>query len=354
MDTVIRKFEERDFDAVMRLVRECYGETAEPPEWWRWRHFEFDGEATTMFLAVCGTKIVGMRPLTLFDYYVQGRPVKGGLFSAVMVHPDHRRKGLFSKMVNACIEEAWRRGASFVNTMPNDTSYLGFIKLGWKDPGLRRLLVKPLDLGRLARKWVRPSWLGAILAIGHRGIDRLVSSRLGEPETLAQAVDHFDFTAEELSRQVGVRYKGLILHRPHSWLTWRYKSNPWNRYQRFEVRTHEGRLQGLAVTNQEVREDICVGYVVDLLGESSASRRLLIQGSLKSLRDQGAELAVSVVSTPELIRDFRSQGFLPVPHHISPKRFFTVYSLRADHVALFQEVGSIDRWYQTLGDWDGI
>jgi GNAT superfamily N-acetyltransferase len=354
MNIEIREFQPEDFANVMTLVQTCYGDAAPPPERWRWRHFEFDPKDSTMFVATHDNKIVGLRPMALFDYFLHGQPLKGALFSAVMVHPSYRRLGIFSRLVKACMEEAWRRGAAFINTMPNDISYRGFIKLGWQDPGDRTLYIRPINLKTLARQKIRPSWLGFSLGFITQGLVRLISPRPKQDRLTIVAVPAFDPEAGDLSRRIGVSYDGLILHRTHAWLTWRYKSNPWNKVERFEALSADGRVNGYAVTNMSIQWDIIVGYIVEILGETAEVRQALIEASIEHLRDQGAQICAAVMSPPELMADFRTQGFFRVPQRISPKKFHTVYQPHPDHTATFDAVRTINRWYQTLGDWDVI
>lgn len=354
MNIEIREAKPDEFAGIMALVQTCYGSAAEPPEWWRWRHFELDPKDSTMFVASHNNTIVGMRPMALFDYFLQGTQVRGALFSAVMVHPDYRRLGIFSRLVKACMDEAWRRGARFVNTMPNDISFLGFMKLGWRDPGERTLLVRPINLTGLGRQKVRPLWLGNVLGLMAQGFVRLIAPHPTQAPIAINTVPELSVEAGDLSRRIGVGYDGLILHRTHAWLTWRYKSNPWNCYARFEARSAEGTLVGFAVTNMGTQKGIAIGYIVDLLGETSEARQALIEASIARLRDQGAQISIAVMSSPALVADLRSQGFFPVPRRISPKKFYTVYQPHSNYEATFDSVASIDRWYQTLGDWDGI
>jgi GNAT superfamily N-acetyltransferase len=352
MNIEIREFQPEDFAGVMALDRTCYGEAAQPPERWKWRHFEFDPPNSTMFLALNEVKVVGMRPMAFFDYFLSGQPLKGALFSAVMVHPDCRRMGIFSRLVKACMEEAWRRGAAFINTMPNDISYRGFMKLQWQDPGDRTLYIRPLDLKTLARQQAPSAWLGLPVGIMGQGVVQLISPRPRQHRLTISVVPAFGPEAGDLSRRLGSSYDGLMLHRTHAWLSWRYKSTPWNDYTRFEARASAGNLTGYAVTNLHTQWGILTGYVVDLLGETAEVRQALIEAAVQHLRTQGAQIAATVISPPDLMADFRAQGFFRIPERLSPKKFHMVYQPHPEFTQTFQTVNSIDRWYQTLGDWD--
>jgi GNAT superfamily N-acetyltransferase len=350
----IRQFRPEDFAGVMALVQTCYGDAAEPPEWWQWRHFELNPKDSTMFVAVHEDRIMGMRPMALFDYFLQGKPLRGALFSAVMVHPDYRRMGIFSRLVKACMEEAWRRGATFVNTMPNDVSYMGFMKLGWIDPGERTLLIRPINLQAIGKQKIPPAWLGAPLGFMAQCLFQLNSPRRRQYKTTVAPVPAFGPEAEDLSRQIGTGYDGLILHRTQRGLNWRYQIHPWNRYERFEARSLKGNLKGYAVTNLSTQLGLEVGFIVDLLGADDETRKALIQGALHSLRNQGAQICAAVMTSPELLAELRTQGFFALPRRLSLKNFYTVYQPHPDHTKSFDILRSIAHWYQTLGDWDGI
>lgn len=346
MPVSIRPFAPADFEGMMTLVRTCYGRNAEPPGWWRWRHFSFPEAPTTIFLAVDAGQIVGMRPMALFDYYYFGERLRGALFSAVMVHPHYRRQGIFTSLVRACVEEAWRQGAAFATTMPNASSRPGFIELGWESPGERRLLVRPF-FGR----GPAPSSPG-----DHRpglSVERVLDQR-DSATLMIEAVERFGSDADLLIKRVGDAYQGLILDRTSTWLNWRYETSEWASYTRFEVRDAEGVLRGLTVTAHERRYALHVGYLVDLLAEDEMPRRALIRTSLEDLRRRGCSIAATVVSAPASIRELRREGFVPIPYRLSPKRFYTFYTPSPDSRRKLERLRTLDHWYQTLGDWDGL
>lgn len=350
----IRCYEPADWTALLKLVEACYGEAAEPPEWWRWRHFSLNAAYPEIYLAVHEGEIIGMRPLAYSPYTLRGQPLAGALFSAVMVHPNFRRMGVFRSLVNVAVEAAWSHGADFVTTMPNDLSYLGYIKLSWQDPGDRTLLVRPLNLVSLARSKLRPGWLGALIAILPQSVLRVMSPRGFQSSLSVRKVEQFDTAADEMAERIAAAYDGLILRRDCDWLNWRYGANPLVYYECFEARSGEGDLRGIVVTAVEVRYGIRVGYIVDLIGETDETRRVLISAAVRQLEEEGAQVVITVMSDPDYIADLCRQGFYRVPKRLSPKRFHTVYLTHPDKAAHLAPMQRIAKWHQTLGDWDGI
>ncbi len=108
------------------------------------------------FLAKFDTKYTGVEYVGYFAYDRENKPVafygvvpcfaiagdrKILIAQAVdaITHPDHRRKGLFEKIVALTTELALKEGIHFIYGVPNDLSYQGFIKkFNWSE-GMRLL-----------------------------------------------------------------------------------------------------------------------------------------------------------------------------------------------------------------------
>ncbi len=330
----IRRYQPEDFGGLLGLVQACYGKRAEPPEWWKWRHFEHNPEATTIWLACDGSRIVGMRPMSSFDYSLGGTPLRGALFSAVMVHPEWRRRGVFTRLVKEASLDAWKKGCAFATTMPNDKSYLAFKKLGWTDPGDRVLMMRvQLPLTHLIYK--RPVM------------------RDERSATVGEVFSCFPADVGIFTQRLASNFPGLILRRDQGWLNWRYRRQPWNQYRRFIARDSSGNPVGLAVTNRHKRKGLEIGYIVDLLSEAPSYSSRLIHESVDSLERDGVRVILAIVSPGVLSDALAREGFRCLPAWGSPKKFHTVYQVNPDF-SLPEPIKRINNWYQTLGDWDGI
>ncbi len=338
----------------MGLVRACYGKNAEPPEWWRWRHFDPSLNLPLIFGAFDGDTVVGIRPMVLFPFSLAGRALTGAVFSAVMVHPDYRRRGLFTGLVSAGTEEAWARGADFITTMPNDLSGQAFRRLGWFDPGLRTLMILPLDLPAIARARHLPGWLGSLAGTLARLVWQGRSRTFEHHEVKISEVDSISEAADDLADRICGQYEGLMLRRTSTWWNWRFRANPWNPYRRFEGRQPDGRLSGILVTATEDRHGLSVGYVADLLGVNADVRKALISRGVQYLVQDSVQVVATVLTDRTSLAEFRSQGFFRLPNSLSPKKFRTMYVPNPTNPSLVERLGHIENWYQTLGDWDGI
>jgi GNAT superfamily N-acetyltransferase len=362
---VVRSYRPEDAAGARSVLAAAYGPAATPASVFDWWNFGCPLAASGFQVAEVGGRIVGVQPMELFPYEWSGRRLTGAMLTGVVVHPEFRRRGLFSRLIGACEKEAWQRGADFITTMPNERSRPGFLKLGYREPGRRQLLLLPLSASKLARRAVR--WAPMALARAFRthvsgapACCRLTASEQPKPATcrrpgleleiLKQAPKDLD-DLNEADQQL---FPGLRLARSRAWWDWRYAASP-RSYQMLRLRDARGGTAGLVVTTLEQRGGLEVGYVVDWLARDANLIPDILVGALGQLKEAGAAIAASVVSSDAQVRALRSSGFCRVPHWAPLKRFFTLFK-PAPTIAtdLLERMSSIHSWHQTLGDWDNL
>jgi GNAT superfamily N-acetyltransferase len=348
----IRPFVSEDLEAVMALIASCYGDDMADRERWLHWHFGHPGATSGTVVAEAGGAIVGVQPLEVFDFRLNGKAVRGGVLTGVMVDPGHRRLGIFNRLLDACEGRAWELGADFVTTMPNDRSYPGFVKRGYVDPGDRMLLALPLAPAVIARRAVRSvPFVGGVAAFAAelvaapRRLDRQPGWKVTERDSSGAEV-------ADVTRCVEVGWPGLIQGRDEAWLSWRYAPESGRHYRVFTGDADDGTARAFAVTVRDRREGFETGYVVDLAGVDPQATEAAVRAGCRALRDDGVHLALAVVSCMELAAPLQAVGFKRVPVPISPKRFHTVYRPRPGHARRLAALDDIRKWYQTLGDWD--
>ncbi len=353
LDAVIRAYHPQDALAVAELMSAVYGPAATPSAIWRWRHFGWNAERSATLVATSQGRLVGLRPMEIYDFHLGGTPLRGGVFSGVMVHPEHRRRGLFTRLVEASEQLAWERGASFVTTMPNQRSFPGFIKKGYADPGCRQLMLRPCRPVRALCHHLGP-FGQALRSLANLEDDAAKSFEAARVDkAIHSGPCSFDSAYDELALAHAARFPGLVLTRDAHWLQWRFAASPWHHYQLHSLRK-AGHLAGYAITTQAQHKKTQVGYLIDLVALEGTHRRALAQAALVSLAHQGCHLLATVVSSPHLQRDLLCSGLLPVPTPLSPKRFYTVYRANAKATRELAPLSRISSWYLTLGDWDTL
>jgi len=311
-------------------------------------------DASGFLVAEVSGRIVGLQPMELLPYEWAGRRLTGATLTGVVVHPEFRRRGLFSSLVQACEREAWRRGADFVTTMPNDRSRPGFLKLGYRDPGRRQLLVLPLNGRKLAQRVIRWPALAALLGFSLKPALYWSHQWLRTPATPLEAIQQAPEDLEEVNEADRQLFPGLRLVRSRSWWDWRYTASP-RCYQMLRLRDAQDGTAGLVVTTMEQRNGFEVGYIMDWLARDAGGVPGLLAGALRQLKGAGAAIAAGVVSSKAQRQALSALGFWSIPGWAPLKRFFTVFRPGPTlDAALTERLGAIASWHQTLGDWDNL
>lgn len=339
-EAAVRRYEPADRAAVREVLDACYGPSAERDAVYEWWNERFPGAGTGFMVAEVRGRLVGAQPMNIGTWATPERELTGGLLTGVVVHPDFRRRGLFSMLVAACEEEAWRRGADFVLTMPNERSFPGFLKRGYVDLGRRTLMTALLD-GRCL--FGSP---GRVLNLAVRREVQWADSRI--VEVLPPDID-------ELMTRGCPPETGLSLRRSGAWLRWRYEGAPSRRYCLAESRDQDGLLTGLAVGAYRAHRGRLIGYVMELLYQNREVARSLLSTLSRELVGLGVGALAAIASSPEMLRTLREAGLHRVPDWLPLKRFLTVIRLRPEgDPSLVADLGQLQNWSFMLGDWDNL
>lgn len=144
----IRPFRSGDRDAFLSLYETVFGHERSE-DWFRWK-FQANPYADHVPIVVVerAGEIVGCR-----SFFAQNVRYNGDVWDAfqpcdTMVHPDHRRQGLFSRMNELALERYADREPALCFNFPNESSKPGNLKHGWREVGTIPMYYRPEDPGR--------------------------------------------------------------------------------------------------------------------------------------------------------------------------------------------------------------
>jgi len=128
----VRPYEPGDREGVLSLYEAVHG-VRPGEEWfdWKFREAPYSSEVP-MFVGTSDGGIVGIRPYLLLPTRAGPRRFRALYLMNVMVHPDHRRKGLFSRLVTRTIDHAEDQAALAI-THANQNSRPIYVERGWKE-----------------------------------------------------------------------------------------------------------------------------------------------------------------------------------------------------------------------------
>ena len=348
---IVRPFRASDTAGVREVLAASYGAEATPSPTYDWWSFGCSTAISGFMVAEAAGRIAGVQPMETFPFTDGGKHLTGALLTGVAVHPDFRRRGMFSALVQVCEQEAWRQNAALITTMPNEKSRPGFLKAGYIDLGRRQLLVRPLQ----------PAVLGGKIfpVLGHLagaagGMAQAVIKKIPRMSGLTvRKVSDIVPEIEMLATRHEQLFPGLRIRRSAEWLRWRYLESPLRKYHLLELRTAPGELVGFAAATMDDREKIQVCYLMDLfVGEKCHAADLLAAlGELA--HNEKAEAVATVVSSPALIDTLINTGFWSVPNWLPLKKFYSVARFNPDRPAP-ANWQTLAGWYQTLADWDNL
>lgn len=128
---IIRRFEDADREAFLSLYESVFGGDVSD-RWFDWRFVENPFvDHVPMFVAEQVGELVGARPFLCFQVEIGSRTLLGIQTCDTMVHPDHRRKGLFTRMTDRAYDYYRSLDDPVLQfSIPNRFSRPGYLKLG--------------------------------------------------------------------------------------------------------------------------------------------------------------------------------------------------------------------------------
>lgn len=130
---LVRQYAPPDMGQFLEL-HEAVFERRRSPEWVRWRHGGPYTDRVRMVVAERDGDLVGAEPFVPLRVRAGGTDVPALQPADVMVHPEHRRNGLLTRMTAFAVESCAGGPGLFFN-FPNDVARTVHLRLGWREVG---------------------------------------------------------------------------------------------------------------------------------------------------------------------------------------------------------------------------
>jgi GNAT superfamily N-acetyltransferase len=344
----IRSFVTADRNSFEDLYRAVYGEAWRTKTNFAWSIDNSRAPAGAA-VAVSGDTIVAAQPYCDLPLHTPWGSGRGTLLLDVATHPDHQRRGLFRRVVEAAKAAAFERGTSIVMTTPNRIASQGFRCMPtWQRLCSLDCLLLPLGVGDSAAE-------GGLLALGAR-VTFSAAALLRYPKSAAvvsRVPDGVETPwrpgseADDLWRDAA-RRDVIMVARDRGFLHWRFGPD----YRLFLAR--DGRSPvGYAAARVVTRAGLKLGLVLDCVaaGDGTSAVRLLAS-VVHWMREQGASAALGyfLPRSPAWDRA-REAGFLRLPRAFTVRDYPVYVAVRPESGHRTQLLNGT-RWHLTLADSD--
>ena len=296
------------------------------------------GEAT-LFVAENENQIVSQY-VVIPQKYISGNEIYNGSLSVnTITHPDHRGKGLFTKLAELNYAECKRNAIDFTLGFPNKNSVTGFTgKLKFKLLGNMPLLfsiIRPLNAIR-----------GFILYKKNHGKDLDIEIPLNETHVSKFDLDKDLNKYNSFLREIEKRNL-LSTKRSPEFIKWRYLDIPLRKYHLYKVE-EDGKIVSVIILRAKNIKGVGCGIVVDLLSKNVNDG---IKQIIKEFRKCKLDILVSTVPENSMESMCLSKsGFYKAPEFLMFKKLHVI--IRMHSAKLSDSVTDFKKWFLTFGDYD--
>jgi len=271
--------------------------------------------------------------------------IKSSISLNSIVHPNYRRRGIFSKLVTALPDFALNEGIVSVYGVPNLNSHKVFLKEGWSEitklPLLVRILTPSNYFNNGPKIFLKPfDYFYKIKIKEHLGIEQYTGNFI-----------EFDHLTSKLPKRIIVSQ-----NRNHKYLQWRYKNHPTRKYNTYLIRK-DSEIIGYIITRETKFKGKAIGVILDFVtnGERKNEKEFvnLIKFSLLELQNKGVPLAIATFQ-PSILeyKLLCKAGFFKVPEFMKPEPLPLIVKIFDTNNKELKSIENYDNWFFTFGDYD--
>ena len=355
---LVRDYQEGDEEQIFELVKAVQGVgVPEKERWlkgWVWMFVDNPDNTSIIWLAERDGKIVGQYPAIIETLKVEDKIIKAAQLIDTMTHPQYRRQGICSTLGKKALTEMEKEKTHLVYCFPTQEVYPLHIKSGWLDVCAFQVMVKPLNLKNILRKYfVRNRLLLNIFTIGGNPIIKTFFRSKKVPEedmSKVRKITSFDDRVNKFWNEISNDYN-IIRIRDKKYLNWRYADAP-NADYTIYVAEEEDEICGYIVLGCRNENNLAWGDIYDIIALTSREDiiQCLIAKAIEYFRDEKIDAIFSKMAANEVYRKgFLRNGFIP---RFRSKGRFIAYNASKEISDDFLK--NPKNWFIQQGDLPGI
>lgn len=351
----IRPYEPDDRGEVLSLYGLVFGETTDT-DWfaWKYEHNPYV-DHVPILVATADGDIVGARPF--FALNMSCNRIHDVVLQPcdAMVHPDHRRQGLFTRMTERAIER-YQNDCQYFFNFSNQRSLPGNLELGWRRASERVFYYRIENPGRLVaarsdRTSVRMAGrFGTVLA---RGYYRLRDTLASSPDVSIRKEG--EVPVDELTslyrRSVP---DGIHVVRDEQFYEWRFENPEWN-YTTYLAETEKG-VEAALVTGTSTGSGPNETRFVDTLPLQTAPDHVLtalVESILADHTDTDFFCTQAQGISKSVLRSFGFRGDDTLPlSSLNTQTTHVVRTLNEEWEVHGVDITDSDNWLLTFAEHD--
>tara|TARA_B110000495_G_C23018975_1_gene604108 strand:+ start:114 stop:1163 length:1050 start_codon:yes stop_codon:yes gene_type:complete len=332
---------------ILNLTKKIFGDVEiNDPLYFDWQYRDNPNGKALVLLARddLTNLIVGTNTIVPMKLIVDDEIITSSLACNVQVHPDYRKKRIFSKLLSSMPNKALASNIKSLFAIPNDNSFHAFINEGSVEITHLPLLIKPIKLskyfGNPLKQILKPFdifWKNNNI---FSGIDEFY--------------DNFDDSFENLAKKTSKRV--LVMNsRKKEFLNWRYKNHPTQKYQILTLKENN-ELIGYIITKIHYIEKKKIGVILDYMVDSDykdeKKLKNLIHKSITNFWNNDVSIVIAT-SRNGLLENklLRSCGFFTPPSFLKPVSLHFIVHTFNDNVK-HAKLKKFDNWFFVFGDYD--
>jgi len=318
------------------------------PKYIHWQYNENPQGKSLIVLCVDDEKedrIIGQEPIIPSNLNLDNECVKAAISLNSVVHSQYRRRGIFSKMVNALPELALKEGIVVAYGVPNSNSHKAFLKEGWKEITQLPLLVQIL----------KPSkYFNNFLNIFLKPIDffyKIKNEKQFIIEEYKGNFSEFDDLTSKLPKRIPVSQK-----RNQSYLHWRYNNHPTRKYNTYIIRK-ESKIIGYMISRGTKFKGKQIGVILDFVtdGEKKNEAEFVALAKFVLFELQNKGVAITIATFPSSLLEYKilcKVGFFKVPEFMKPEPLPLIVNIFDKNNKDLKNVENYKNWFFSFGDYD--